>query len=174
MSARNTTAAHATAADPNHIETPAGEPLLVVTRTFDAPRELVWECYTTPAHLAQFWGPRGTTTVARVDLRVGGVWRVDWKFPDGSGYGYSSVFTEIAPPSRMVYRDAPDDWQGGLDGLPPVELVTTIEMTEAAGRTTVKVSVRFASLAVRDQSVERGFAGMVATGNDRLAEYLAA
>ena len=173
MSARNTTAAHATAADANQIETPAGEPLLIVTRAFDAPRALVWECYTTPAHLAHFWGPRGTSTVARVDLRVGGMWRVDWKSPDGSGYGYSSVFTEIVPPARLVYRDAPADWLGGLEGLPPMELLTAIELNESAGRTTVKVTVRFSSLAVRDQSVERGFAGMVVNGNDRLAEYLA-
>ena len=173
MSAPNTTAAQATAADPNHIETPAGEPLLIVRRTFDASRALVWECYTTPAHLAHFWGPRGTSTVARVDLRVGGVLRFDWRAPDGSGFGYSSVYLEIAAPARMVYRDAPDDWQGGLDGLPPVEIITAIGMSEAVGRTTVEVTVRFTSLAVRDQSVERGFAGMVVNGNDRLAEYLA-
>ncbi len=172
MPASHTAAAHATAVNPNQIETPAGEPLLIVTRSFDAPRALVWECYTTPAHLANFWGPHGTQTVARVDLKVGGVLRFDWRTPDGGGFGYTSVYLEIAPPSRMVYRDAPDDWHGGLDGLPPVELITTIEMSEAAGRTTIKVTVRFASLAVRDESVQRGFAGMVSMGNDRLAEYL--
>ncbi|HVZ12949.1 MAG TPA: SRPBCC domain-containing protein [Bauldia sp.] len=159
-------------ADPNQIETPANEPLLIVRRTFDAPCPLVWECYTTPAHLAHFWGPRGTTTVARVDLRVGGVLRFDWRWPDGSGFGYTSVYTEIAAPARMVYRDAPEDWKGGLDGLPTLELLTTIELSEAAGRTTIKVTVRFASLAVRDESVQRGFAGMVVNGNDRFAEYL--
>jgi uncharacterized protein YndB with AHSA1/START domain len=163
----------ATAADPSRVETPANEPLLIVTRTFDAPRALVWECYTTPAHLAHFWGPRGTTSVASVDLKVGGVLRFDWRFPDGSGFGYTSVYTEIVAPSRMVYRDAPDGWKGGLDGLPPQELLTTIEMSETAGRTTIKVTVRFPSLAVRDESVQRGFAGMVVNGNDRFAEYLA-
>jgi uncharacterized protein YndB with AHSA1/START domain len=161
-----------TTTDANRIETPAGEPVLVVTRNFDAPRGLVWDCYTKPAHLAHFWGPRGTTTKAHVDPRVGGVLRFDWRAPDGSGFGYSSVFLEIAPPGRMVYRDTPDDWRGGLDGLPPEEIVTTIEMSEAAGKTTVKVTVRFASLAARDQAVERGFAGMVVNGNDRFAEYL--
>ena len=173
MTASNTAAVHATATDPNQVETPAGEPLLIVRRTFDAPRALVWECYTTPAHLAHFWGPRETKTTAEVDLRVGGVLRFDWRYANGSGFGYTSVYTEIAPPSRMVYRDAPEGWQGGLDGLPPLELLTTIEMTEAAGRTTIKVTVRFASLAVRDESVQRGFTGMVVNGNDRFAEYLA-
>jgi uncharacterized protein YndB with AHSA1/START domain len=173
MSAHPAAAAATSTADPNRVDTPASKPLLIVTRTFDAPRDLVWECYTTPAHLAHFWGPRGTTTVARVDLRIGGVLRFDWRFPDGSGYGYTSVFTEIAPPARMVYRDAPDDWKGGLDGLPPLELITTIEMSEVAGRTTIKVIVRFPSLAVRDESVQRGFTGMVVNGNDRFAEYLA-
>jgi hypothetical protein len=75
-------------------------------------------------------------------------------------------------PERIHYRDAPGDWPGGLDGLPPAELVSTISLTENGDRTTVLAHVRAASVALRDETVARGFAGMVSMGNDRLEEYL--
>ncbi len=154
------------------VSIPADEPILVITRTFDAPRALIYECYTDPAHMAHFWGPRDARTIARLDPRPGGVWRIDWEFANGSRYGYSSVYLELSPPERIVYRDAPDDWTGGLDGLPPVELHTTIVLTEKAGKTTLTVTARWPNVAARDEHVQRGFAGMVGVGNDRLAEYL--
>jgi uncharacterized protein YndB with AHSA1/START domain len=107
-----------------------------------------------------------------MDVRVGGVWRIDWKFADGSGFGYSSVYLEIVPDERLHYRDAPDDWVFGLDGLPEVELITTIALAEVAGLTTVTVKVVCPSVAARDENVKRGFTGMVSLGHDRLAEYL--
>ena len=157
----------------NHIEMPADDAIIRVTRAFAAPRALVWECYTIPAHLAHFWGPRDTITTATVDLRIGGLWRIDWRGADGSGFGYSSVLLEVDAPKRMVYRDAPDGWPGGLDGLPPIELHTVIALAESGGRTAVTVTVRFNSVALRDENARRGFTGMVVNGNDRLAEYLA-
>ncbi len=152
--------------------TPADEPLLIITRTFDAPRVLVFRCYTDPVHLAHFWGPRDATTVSRLDVRPGGLWRTDWTYANGGKYGYSSVYLEIVPPERIVYRDAPDGWQGGLEGLPPVQVHSTIRLSDEGGRTEVTVTVRFSSVAERDENVKRGFAGMVSVGNDRLEEYL--
>jgi uncharacterized protein YndB with AHSA1/START domain len=50
---------------------------IVTTRVFDAPRELVFEAWTNPKHLVQWWGPHGfTTTIRAIDVRPGGVWRV--------------------------------------------------------------------------------------------------
>lgn len=154
--------------------TPADAPLLVITRTFDAPRPLVYKCYTEPVHMVHFWGPHGSTTpVCQVDLRPGGMWRTVMRFADGSEYGYSSIFLEIVPRERLVYRDAPEGWDGGLDGLPPVQIHSMIALADAPdGRTLVTVTVRFNSLAERDDSVERGFAGMVTTSSDRLERYL--
>lgn len=160
------------AANANRVTVPTGADHFSIERSFDAPRRLVWTCYTEPQHLARFWGPRDATTKATIDLRVGGVWRTDWTYENGGQYSYSSVYLELVEPERIHYRDAPVDWAGGLDGLPPAELVTTIKLTEQAGRTTVLAHVKAASVELRDQTVARGFAGMVSTGNDRLAEYL--
>lgn len=153
--------------------TPTDAPVLVITRTFDAPRALVYKCYTDPVHTVHFWGPHGSTTpVCQVDLRPGGVWRTVMRFADGSEYGYTSVYIEIAPPERLVWRDAPNDWEGGLDDLPPVQIHTTLALADDAGKTNVTVTVRFNSLAERDENVRRGFAGMVTQSNDRLEVYL--
>jgi uncharacterized protein YndB with AHSA1/START domain len=158
--------------DQNVVTVPPGTDYFTIDREFVAPRVLIWKCYTQPVHLARFWGPRDARTAATVDLRVGGVWRTDWTYESGSTYGYSSVYLEIAEPERIHYRDCPSDWPGGLDGLPAAELTSTIALTESGGRTNVHVHVRAASVSLRDETVARGFAGMVSMGHDRLAEYL--
>ena len=156
----------------NVVTVPPGTDYFTIERSFEAPRVLVWKCYTEPQHLARFWGPRDAATAATVDLRVGGVWKTVWTYPNGQTYGYSGVYLEIVRPERIHYRDAPNDWPGGLDGLPPAELISTIGLTEREGRTTVLAHVQAASVALRDETVARGFAGMVSVGNDRLGEYL--
>ena len=157
----------------NVVTVPPGADYFTIERSFEAPRALVWKCYTEPQHLARFWGPRDARTAAIVDLRVGGVWRTVWTYPSGQTYGYNSVYLEIVEPERLHYRDAPSDWPGGLDGLPPAELISTITLTERDTHTIVLAHIKAASVALRDETVARGFTGMVSLGNDRLAEYLA-
>ena len=156
----------------NIVTVPPGEDYFTIERTFEAPRMLVWKCYTEPRHLARFWGPRDAKTTAKLDLRVGGVWRIDWTYDNGRSFGYSSVYLKLVAPERIHYRDAPNDWTGGLDGLPPPDLITTLTLTEANGQTTLLVRVQCTSVAARDENIARGFTGMVSLGNDRLAEYL--
>jgi uncharacterized protein YndB with AHSA1/START domain len=156
----------------NVVTVPPGADYFTIERSFDAPRVLVWKCYTEPQHLARFWGPRDATTAATVDLRVGGVWRTVWTYPSGQVYAYNSVYLELAAPERIHYRDAPGGWGGGLDGLPPAELISTISLSERDGRTAVLAHVKATSIALRDETIARGFTGMVSLGNDRLGEYL--
>lgn len=157
----------------NIVEAPPGEAYFTITRSFAAPRRLVYKCYTEPQHMAHFWGPRDTTLIeCRIDLRVGGVWKVRWQYADGRGWGYASVYLDIVPDTMLHYRDAPDDWVFGLDGLPPLELDSTIALADQGRNTVVTVTVRCASVAARDENLRRGFTGMVSIGNDRLAEYL--
>jgi len=154
------------------VAAPPGEPTLVITRSFEAPRELVWRCYTDPVHLVHFWGPHGSTCpLSKVDLRIGGRWRQVMRFASGNEYGYTSVYLEITPPERLVWRDAPDDYRFG-DPLPPITMHTTLELTEHDGRTTVTVTVVFDSPAARDEAVRNGFARTVTEGHERLASYL--
>jgi uncharacterized protein YndB with AHSA1/START domain len=156
----------------NVVTVPPGADYFTIERTFDAPRALVWKCYTEPHHLARFWGPRDAKIKATIDLRVGGLWVTRWSYANGGEYGYASVYLELVRPERIHYRDAPNDWPGGLDGLPPAEIISTITLTEAKGQTTVLAQIRCTSVATRDETVARGFTGMVSLGNDRLAEYL--
>ena len=156
----------------NIVSAPPGESWFSITRRFEAPPGLIWRCYTEPQHLARFWGPRDATTTSTVDLRVGGIWHTQWQYENGSSFGYTSVYLEIAEPRLLRYRDAPNGWSGGLDGLPPVDLLSAITLESKDNGTEVFVKVVCTSVAARDETVRRGFALMVGTGHDRLAEYL--
>src|SRR5664279_162572 len=113
-----------------------GEKYFQIIREYDAPRALVFECYTQPKHMVHFWGPHGgTVPLCEIDLRVGGVWRVVMRFADSTEFGYSSVYTKIDPISLIAWRDAPDEWKGGLDGLPPPTLISSMELEDIGGRT---------------------------------------
>lgn len=154
------------------ITTPANDPVIVIARSFEAPRTLVWRCYTDPRHLVHFWGPKGATNpVSDLDLRVGGHWRQVMRFASGREYGYTSAYLDISPVHRLVWRDAPEHHRFG-DELPPAEMVTEMTLTEQDGRTSVTVTVRFTSLAARDQAVKQGFASTVSEGSDKLDLYL--
>jgi len=156
----------------NIVTIPPGERHFTIRREFAAPRALVFRCYTEPQHLVRFWGPRDATTTVTLDLRVGGVWRTTWRYAQGGGYSYASVYLEIEAPARLYYRDAPDDWTFGLDGLPPAAILTTIALSEADGTTSVLSTVEFLTVEARDEAVKNGFTGMVSLGNDRLTELL--
>jgi uncharacterized protein YndB with AHSA1/START domain len=75
---------------------------IVISRVFDAPREVVWQAMTDPQHVIHWWGPRGfTTTIEEMDVRVGGVWKHIMHGPDGTNYPNESVFKEIVKPERI-------------------------------------------------------------------------
>ena len=153
-------------------DAPAGDPRLVITRSFLAPRELVWRCYTDPVHLVRFWGPHGATNpVCEIDLRVGGAWRQVMRFPSGTEYGYTSAYLEIARPERLVWRDAPEGYRFG-DPLPPPEMVTTLTLSEVGRFTTVAARVECLSVAGRDEAIRNGFATVVTEAGDKFDVYL--
>lgn len=77
---------------------------IVMTRLFDAPRELVWEVWTSPKHVAHWWGPRGyTITTEEMNVRVGGTWRFMMLGPDGTNYPNLMTFHEVKAPEKLVY-----------------------------------------------------------------------
>ena len=154
------------------VTTPANDPVILIARSFEAPRTLVWRCYTEPQHLVHFWGPRGATNpVSEVDLRVGGAWRQVMRFASGNEYDYTSAYLEISPVERLAWRDAPNGYRFG-DELPPAEMVTEMTLAEAGRLTEVRITVRFISLAARDEAISRGFATTVSEGSDKLDLYL--
>ena len=145
---------------------------LEIEREFDAPRELVWKMFADPYHLSRWWGPKGfTNPVVELDFRVGGRWHHVMRGPDGRDYPADSEFIEIVPPERLVWRDAPDAYRFG-DELPPPQMVTEMTLSEEVGRTTIEVTVRFTSVAARDEAIARGFATTVLEGSEKLDVYL--
>ncbi len=144
---------------------------IVVARVFDAPRELVWQAWTDPAHIARWWGPRGfTTTIEEMDVRPGGAWRHVMHGPDGANYPGRSVFTEVVKHERIVFSHG-----GSREGGPGAQFVSTWTFeTVARDGTRVTIRMVFASAQERDR-VAREF-GAVEGGNqtlERLAEHLA-
>ena len=141
---------------------------IAMTRTFDAPRDLVFRCWT-EADLVQRWltGPEGWSfVVCEIDLRVGGEYRYVWRGPDGTDMGMRGVYREIARPERIVTAEIFDeDWTGG-------ETLVTLELAEHDGRTVVKNTVLFASRKARDAALATGMADGVAAGFDRLDAFL--
>lgn len=78
---------------------------IMVSQTIEAPRDLVFDIWTDPAHLTHWWGPRGfSTTTHEWDLRPGGVWRFTMHGPDGTDYPNRVVFLEVDRPARLAYR----------------------------------------------------------------------
>ena len=105
---------------------------LVLTRRFDAPRELVFRMWTEPEHLAHWSGPRGFTTPHHeTDLRPGGAYRACLRAPDGTEHWVQGEYREISPPSRLVMTHA---WEGP-DGKPGHETLVTVEFAEQGGHT---------------------------------------
>src|SRR5579863_4133454 len=86
------------------ITAPRDEPVIVMTREFDAPRELVFAMYTRPEHLKRWWGPRYITlSTCEIDLRPGGTWRYVFSKDGGPATTFKGVYSEIAPPQKLVY-----------------------------------------------------------------------
>src|SRR5258708_32302913 len=118
---------------------------IVVTRVFDAPRNLVFDAFTRPELLKRWlFGPGGwSLAICEVDLRVGGAYRYVWHGPNGVEMGMGGVHREIVPPERIVATQLFDeDWTGG-------EAIGTLVLTERDGRTTLTNTIRYSSQAVR-------------------------
>jgi uncharacterized protein YndB with AHSA1/START domain len=145
---------------------------VVITRVFDAPRELVWDTMSRPELLKRWLcGPPGwEMTVCEEDPRVGGTFRWAWKGPDGAGMSMHGVYREIVPPGRAVRTETFDTGcapQGG-------EQLTTLVLTEQEGKTTLTLTVLYPSKEARDAAVASGMEHGMAAGYDRLDEILAA
>ena len=117
---------------------------LVITRTFDAPRKLVWQAWTETGRLVRWWGPKGfTAPVCTIDFRVGGKYLNCMRSPEGQDFWSTGVYREIVAPERIVFSDSFADEAGnvvsaahyGMDPDFPLELQITVTLAEDAGKT---------------------------------------
>ena len=120
----------------------------VISCVFDAPRDLVWKCFTEPERMKQWWGPKGFTVIAsKMDLRPGGIYHYGMKAPNGSPIWGKFVYREIVPPERLVFVNSFSDEQGGTTRHPgherwPLEMLSTFTFEELPGGKT-KFTVRW-------------------------------
>lgn len=148
--------------------TTPGDTDIVLTRSFAAPRDLVFRALTEPALLVRWYGARGWNLVeCEIDLRVGGVRRLISQGPRGERLGQHGMHQEVSPPERLVYTEVFDD-----QSYPGESLITQV-LTERAGRTTLTSTVRYASREARDIVLRYPMARGVAEGYERLDAVLA-
>ena len=142
---------------------------IIMTRVFDAPRELVFEAWTDPKHLLQWWGPNGfTTTIRAIDVRPGGVWRFVMHGPCGVDYENRIVYNEIVKPERLVYSHP------GGDDVEPVQSQVTVTFEDYDGKTKLTMRMLFPSAAERNRVAEKyGAVEGARQTLERLAEHLA-
>jgi uncharacterized protein YndB with AHSA1/START domain len=142
---------------------------IVIIRTFDAPRELVFEAWTKAEHVRHWWGWRTATMIqCEADVRPGGSWRYVTREENGVEVPFTGVYQEVTPPERLVHT-AIYDVAPFNSGDPAV---TTVTFTEADGRTTVTGTTLYPTKEIRDGVIESGMEGGAAESMDRLAEHL--
>lgn len=139
---------------------------ILMTRVFDAPRELVFEAHTTPEHVRRWWGKHGTSLpVCEMDFRPGGRYRYVQREPNGVEHGFRGEYRDIAPPERLVYTFE-------YEGLPGHIAVETLTFDEVDGKTTLTSRMFFETTNERDGVLRSGMEGGAAQTMDRLASYL--
>jgi uncharacterized protein YndB with AHSA1/START domain len=142
---------------------------LVMTRTFNAPRELVFRAHVDPALVPQWWGWRTHTTIVKtLDARPGGKWHFVSRDPDGQEMNFFGEYHEVVAPERIT-------WTFGFDGMPPgmEPGVETYTFEEQAGRTTITSYTRFKTKDERDGLLATGMEDGANESGDRLDEMLA-
>jgi uncharacterized protein YndB with AHSA1/START domain len=144
-------------------------PVIVITRDFDAPRELVWKAITDSKQVAVWYGGPGfTNPVCEMDLRPGGAWHHVMQAPNGALYTIDSVFEEIVEPELLVWRTIKDP---NRNPAPPTS-VNTVTLEARGKQTRWKLVTLFDSIADRDLSAKMGFGQMISMGTDRMAAHL--
>ena len=140
---------------------------IVLTRLFDAPRQLVFDAMTKPEHIRRWWGCLGegySVPVCEVDLRVGGRWRFVNRHPGGEAEFYGE-YREIVPPARLVFTEIYAPFPDGGS------LVTSV-FTEERGKTRLTATCLYPSKLVRDQVLESGMTHGAGISYDRLEDVV--
>ena len=144
---------------------------LVITRVFDAPRDLVYKAWTDPQHVAQWWGPKGfTNPVCELDVRPGGAIRIDMRGPDGVVYPMKGVFHQIVEPERLVLTTSAFEDEAGN---PRLEVLNTVTFAEHDGKTKLTLHAVVVKstpeVAAALDGMEEGWSQSL----DRLGDYVA-
>jgi uncharacterized protein YndB with AHSA1/START domain len=138
---------------------------LVMTRVFDAPRELVFQVYTDPELVPQWWGIGGTTIVDEMDVRPNGRWRYVQRDADGSEFAFRGVYQEVVPPERLAYTFE-------FEGMPGHVVRETISFDELDGKTKLTSTSVYETLADLEGMLQSGAEAGAEITWDRLADLI--
>jgi len=155
----------------------------VITRTYAAPRELVFQAFTQAEHLLHWWGPKGMKLgIAELDVRPGGVFLYSMESPDGHKMWGKFVYREISAPEKIVFTNSFSDEEGNIIRASfsqtwPLEVLNTWTFTEHEGKTTITLhgvplnttEEEQQTYAAMHSSMQQGFGGTF----DQLDDYLA-
>lgn len=142
---------------------------IVITRVYDAPRELVFEAWTNPEHIVRWFGPKGfELTTHEIDIRVGGRWRFDFVGPDGKNWGNRMVFLEVREPELLVFDHGADK-----DDDEELFRVTVTFDEQSNGKTVVTLRQLHPTAELRAQKIAFGAVEYGFQTLDKLAAHLA-
>lgn len=137
------------------------------SRVFNAPRDLVWKVYTDPLLIPKWWGPRYlTTTVDKMEVKVGGIWRYIQKDADGNVYAFNGVYKELVAPERLTYTFEFEPMAGQIS----TETVTFVVLPE--GKTQINTRTIFNTLEDLEGMLQSGMEDGAVETWDRLEELL--
>lgn len=137
------------------------------SRVFNAPRDLVWKVYTDPLLIPKWWGPRYlTTTVDKMEVKVGGIWRYIQKDADGNVYAFNGVYKELVAPERLTYTFEFELMAGHIS----TETVTFVVLPE--GKTQINTRTIFNTLEDLEGMLQSGMEDGAVETWDRLEELL--
>ncbi len=139
---------------------------IVITRQFDAPRDLVFEAHTSCEHMKNWWGPRKYEIAeCDIDFREGGTWHVVHRGPDGDHHEFRGEYKELARPERIVWTF---EWMGAPGHISE----ETLTLAEQDGKTVLTASAVYSSKEDRDGMMQTGMEEGAAETYERLDEYL--
>jgi uncharacterized protein YndB with AHSA1/START domain len=152
---------------------------VLITRVFDAPRDLVFKAWTDCERLTRWWGPKGfTTPLCKIDLRPGGVSHYCMRSPEGRDYCGKGVYREVIEPERIVFTDSFADEEGnvvpatyyGMSADYPLEMLVTVTFAEHEGKTKLTLEHALGSVPASERDLcKQGWSESL----DKLAEHLA-
>jgi uncharacterized protein YndB with AHSA1/START domain len=137
---------------------------IVLTRSFAAPRSLVFEAWTTPEHVRHWWGC-SPLVICEIDLRGGGAWRYVMRLQNGEEHGFHGVYREVVAPARLVHTFI-------YEPMPQHGALNTVLFQERNGRTTVIETVLHQTTEARDGHLHSGMEAGAAQSLNRLEAYL--
>ena len=142
---------------------------LVLTRTFDAPREVVFRAWTDPKTLAVWWGPKGfSNPVCEVDAREGGEIRIHMRAPDGVVYPMKGVFEEVDEPERLIFISTALDEKGNS----MFDVLNTVTLAEVGGKTSLTLRARVIKATAVAPQYLKGMEAGWSQSLDRLGDHL--